>query len=208
MPTRSDTHFGRIQPPAQSNPASNPVQTEKVLDEPLIPTGYNILDHLNTIPAWLSALQLIKDSQPHQQALYSVLNKSCVRSNINPEALGTVASFTFGDPSIIFTDRDLLEPEYHYDPLHVTVSLNDHEVKGTLIDMGASLNIMTEYVMRSVNINEASLAPSTILISRYDQSKKPILGKVIVQVQLDPAVIPIEFCMSSVATYDLFLGRP
>lgn len=88
-----------------------------------------------------------------------VFDKSWVSVDISAETLGGVASFAFGAPSIVFSDRDLPKPKYRSDPLHITVSINGHEIRGALIDTGVSFNVMPVHTLRNIKILESKTCP-------------------------------------------------
>lgn len=70
-----------------------------------------------------------------------VFDKTWFSSDISPETFGGVAALAFHTPSIVFSNHDLPEPKYRSDPLHITVTIIGHEVKGALVDIGVSLNV-------------------------------------------------------------------
>lgn len=157
----------------------------------------------------MSVINFIKCSKKHQQAIYDVFEKSWIVSSVTPESLGDLTAIAFGSPSIVFTDKDLLETKYRDLLLHMTVEINNKIVKGALIDTGAGMNIMLVHTMRNIEILESSLIPFNMPIFVYDQSRRSILGKIHLNVTLGPAIVLTEFCvLSVVANCDLILGRP
>lgn len=184
MLTRAVTQYGRVQPSPQPYVQVVPSPTHPpfggVLDEHMVADDYGILEHLSKVLVRLLVLDLIKSLPKNQKALYSLFNKAWVNVDISPKALENVAALAFGASIIVFANRDLPEPEYRSSPLHLTFNLNGHEVRGTLIDIEASLNVMSAHTLQNIEIPEPSLAQSTMIILAYKQSKKLILGKIII----------------------------
>lgn len=58
--------------------------------------------------------------------------------------------------------------------------MNGHDIKDTLIDIGAEINVLPLQTLKNIQISELSPAQSTIKIATYDQTKTLILGKIIV----------------------------
>lgn len=81
----------------------------------------------------------------------------------------------------MFSNRDLPDPKYQ-DLLYLSVEINKQIVRGALINTGAGINIMAVHTMKNFQISESSLIPSTITKSSYDQSRRSVLGKLVLPV--------------------------
>lgn len=86
----------------------------------------------------------------HQQAIYDVFEKSWIVSSVSLKKLGDITATAFGSPSIVFTDKDLPKLEYQDGPLYISVGINEHIIRGALIDMGARINIMSLHTMKNI----------------------------------------------------------
>lgn len=72
----------------------------------------------------------------------------------------------------------------------------------------ATLNVYPIHTLGNIEIQQSSIVQTLMTISAYDQSKRPILGKIIVQLVLDRLGFLWNFVfISSPLAYELILGR-
>ena len=93
----------------------------------------------------------------------------------------------------------------------VTVTVNNFSIPKTLIDLGATINVMTLKTMEYLHLK--NIRPTTTVLELVDRSKitpEGILEDIIVY--LDSWEYPIDFILlqpkSNLGGHPLILGRP
>jgi len=93
----------------------------------------------------------------------------------------------------------------------VTISISNFSVPNTLIDLGASINVMTTETMKHLNLN--NIRSTTTILELVNRSKvvpERILEDIIVS--LDSWEYPVDFLIlqpkTNLGGHPLILGRP
>ena len=104
-----------------------------------------------------------------------------------PEELLAFISDISPDPIITFTD-DNLPPEgpAHNKPLYITVECQGQQVPYCLVDTGSVLNVCTLNTATAFGLTSMDFSPLVRSIRVYDNSKRALLGTVILQMTVEP----------------------
>ena len=106
----------------------------------------------------------------------------------------------------------LVTPKY-FDPgsLVVDVSINGQSIKNALIDLGASINVMTKDTMKKLKIEGLRATPTILQIANNSIVTPDGMIENIV-VTLDSLEYPTDFMILSpkvnLSSYPIILGRP
>ena len=94
------------------------------------------------MPAKISLLGMLMNSEPHRVLLVKILNEAHVVQVISVEGFGGIVNITANN-YLIFADEEMpVEGKWHNKALHVSVKCMDHIVAKVLIDNGSSINVM------------------------------------------------------------------
>ena len=79
-------------------------------------------------------------------------------------------------PEVMFSDADRAVRFPHNRPLYVTASINGVSFARTLMDGGASINIMPINSFHAANISKERLVAMPLVISGYDNQSSKSIG--------------------------------
>ena len=132
-----------------------------------------------------------------------------VSDNLPPgEVTSTIMSISYGS-IITFFDKDLVPEECHSLPLCLTIQMNGVRIDSILIDSRASVNICPSFTLKRIGVDENRLEPVTTTVFAYDNTRRPVQGKIILRLSLGPAIMNTEFLVLDIPpTFKAILGRP
>ncbi|MQL86317.1 hypothetical protein Taro_018857, partial [Colocasia esculenta] len=162
----------------QQQQAQQQAQDEGLI-EPLPGTHYNILKHLDHVPAKISILELIKKFKEHQEALRNFLQSVVVNEDMMADKLPSALAMVTRRPAITFTESELAPPEARRLPLCVTLVINHIAVGAALVDTGASINVCPLSTLRACDLSESMLRTTPTTIAAYDNSRRSCHGMAI-----------------------------
>ena len=104
---------------------------------------YSIVEQLHKLPAKISLLALILNSEPHREAMLKVLKQAYMPYNAPIDKIDHLVENVMMDNYISFSD-DEIPPNGHGSTkaLHITTKVKDCTLPKVLIDNGSSLNVM------------------------------------------------------------------
>ena len=104
---------------------------------------YSIVEQLHKLPAKISLLALMMNSEPHREAVLKVLKQAYVPHNASIEKIDRLVGNVMMDNYISFSD-DKIPPDGRGSTkaLHITTKVKDCTLPKVLIDNGSSLNVM------------------------------------------------------------------
>lgn len=93
-------------------------------------------------------------------------------------------------------------------PLYLTIDYKEFSIPQTLVDTGASLNVCPLATLLMLEIPDSTLKPTTLTVTAYDNSKRPALGAITLEIKFGPTTMPVEFhVINFEASFNLILGR-
>ncbi|XP_057969502.1 uncharacterized protein LOC131158651 [Malania oleifera] len=88
---------------------------------------YNIVDQLKKMPAHISVLSLLLNSETHREALLKVLNQAYIPHDISVDKFNHVIGSLAASNYITFTDEEIPpEGQGHNKALHISTKCKDH----------------------------------------------------------------------------------
>ena len=104
---------------------------------------YSIVEQLHKLPAKISLLALMMNSEPHREAVLKVLKQAYVRHNASIEKVDRLVGNVMMDNYISFSDDEIpLDGHSSTKALHITTKVKNYTLPKVLIDNGSSLNVM------------------------------------------------------------------
>ena len=111
---------------------------------------------------------------------------------------------------IVFSDNNL-PPEGldHVRPLYITVRCLGHRVPFVLLDNGSALNICHLAIVIALGFASSNVVPSTKTIRAYDNTKREVMGTLVIDLQIGPATFSTLSQVLRISTsFNLLLGQP
>src|ERR1043165_7248972 len=132
-------------------------------------SDYKIIDQLGQTPANISILALLRDSEPHRNALMNLLGTSFVRQEISIKQFeGIVNSFSASN-GLGFTDSDLPpEGRNHNKALHISIEVSHTTLSRVLVDTGSSLNVLPKSALMKLDYDGVVIRPSDLIVKAFD----------------------------------------
>jgi hypothetical protein len=130
------------------------------------------------------------DMALHRPVSYYVMNNGCLEDQM--------ASFEKPDESM----------KSHLKPLFIQVKANNVGVNKVLIDGGAAVNLMPEFMLKKIGKSTTDLHTHNIVLSNYEGETGFSLGAIQVDIAVGSTIRPTLFLViASKANYNLLLGR-
>ena len=155
-------------------------------------------------------MSLILSSEPHRNALQKVLNEAYVPQDIEQKTIEHLVGRIHASNYLYFTADELdAEETGHNKPLYIIVKCKDCLIGKVLVDNGSALNVLPEYMLKEMLVDESHMKPSTIMARAYDGSPRPILGNLEVELYVGPQMFLTTFQVMDIhPSYSMLLGRP
>ena len=167
---------------------------------------FGVLDELKNVYIKIPLLQAIKDIPIYTKAIKELCLKKPTRKRVDPQTIHVI-----GHLDGLMTNT--ISMEKYVDPgiPKVTTIINNIHIPNTLIDLGATINVMTLETMKTLQLT--NLQHTTIVLELADRSKvipEGILEDIIVS--LDSWEYPVDFLVlqpkSNLGGHPIILGRP
>ncbi|XVF56240.1 hypothetical protein PTKIN_Ptkin06aG0102900 [Pterospermum kingtungense] len=171
---------------------------------------YRIVDQLNRLPARISILQLLLNSEPHRKALDKVLSQAYVEEDTSVEKLETLIGNLTAHNHITFSD-DEIPPDGRgsVKALYITTICKDFILPKVLIDNRSSLNVMPLSVLQKLPVDMKYMKDSNMNVRAFDGTKRAVEGLIEIPLQIGPCTYQIEFQVMDIKpSYNCLLGRP
>ncbi|XP_057954124.1 uncharacterized protein LOC131148417 [Malania oleifera] len=210
MPDPSKTNRQNVGEPdrAVKSPISNGEAEEflKIIKH----SEYNIVDQLKKMPAHISVLSLLLNSETHRKALLKVLNQAYIPQDISVDKFNHVIGSLASSNYITFTDEEIPpEGQGHNKALHISTKCKDHMMSRVLIDNGSSLNVMPMTTLQRLPIDPSYVTPNNLVVRAFDGTRRESVGSLDIPIQIGPVTFNITFqVMDITPSYSCLLGRP
>jgi hypothetical protein len=167
---------------------------------------FDVLDELKNVYVKIPLLQAIKDIPIYTKEIKELCSKKINKIKKDPPTIHVIGNLA-GLMSNTISIEKYVDPGI---PM-VTITINNFSISKTLIDLGATINVMTLETMRYLNLQ--NLQPTTTVLELADRSKvvpEGILEDI--TVSLDSWEYPVDFLVlqpkSNLGGHPLILGRP
>src|ERR1044072_6293226 len=140
---------------------------------------YVVVDQLNRIPAKISLLALLLNSDSHRNALLKVLNEAHVTQDITVDKFEGIVNNITANNFLTFSDDDL-PPEgvRHNKALHISIKCNGYVMAKVLVDNGSSVNVLPKSTLEKLPIEMSLMRPSLMTVRAYDGARREVIGEI------------------------------
>ncbi|XP_039162793.1 uncharacterized protein LOC120290562 [Eucalyptus grandis] len=205
--TRSDRAYGQ----ASAQPAKLVTDEEaKEFLAVIKASEYNVVDQLRKMPAQISLLELLMTSLVHQKSLMKALSEIRVPEIVDADKLEEFVGSVLLKDLIAFSDEEFpLEDRGHNKALYISVKYKSSHMSRVLIDNGSALNICPLATLHCFKVDLSRIHAAKTLVRAFDGTKKVMIGKIHLDVQIGPVVFNIPFQVLDIpTTFNFLLGRP
>ena len=89
--------------------------------------------------------------------------------------------------SIVSLDDDFPSEGFdHVHPLYITVGCSGHRVPSVLLDNGLVLNVCHLATTIALGFEHSNFGPSTQIVRAYDNTKREVMGTLVIDLQIGP----------------------
>lgn len=171
---------------------------------------YMVVDQLNRLPAKISLLALLMNSEPHRQALIKVLNEAYVIHNISVDKFEGIVGNITANNYLTFTDDEIpVEGAGHNRALYISVKCKQYIMAKVLVDNGSSLNVIPKSTLVKLPFDASYMRPSNTIVRAFDGTRREVMGEIDLPIQIGPTTFQVNFqVMDITPAYSCLLGRP
>ncbi|KAH7848754.1 hypothetical protein Vadar_007298 [Vaccinium darrowii] len=213
------TRSGRVYTPAElesrrkGKEKEKPVLTEEEITEfvkVLKMSEYDVVEQLKKTPAHINILALLLSSEPHREALLSIIKEAQVPKDISPENFQNMVSSIMAPGVVTFSDDEIPDKGIgHTKALHIAVKTKGMIVARVLVDNGSALNICPYSTLQRLGMDKSCLHHSSIIVRAFDGSQRQTIGEVELPVEIGSITFSIKFQVLEIpSAYNFLLGRP
>ncbi|CAJ2646962.1 unnamed protein product [Trifolium pratense] len=192
----------RLSQPLADQNVDDKIEEENLEDEDLLesdPEFDVLVNVVSILPAEYDVWSEVTEGEDefdeselalHKPMCYYVMNNGCLEEHM--------ANF----------ERPTEGMKNHLKPLFIQAKVNNVGVNKVLIDGGAAVNLMPEFMITKIGKFSTDLHPHNIVLSNYEGETGFSLGAIQVDVAVGSTVRPTLFLVvASKANYNLLLGR-
>ena len=196
----------------EKKPINEPV-TKKKADEFLKfikHSEYSIVEQLHKLPAKISLLALMMNSEPHREAVLKVLKQAYVPHNASIEKIDRLVGNVMMDNYISFSDDEILPNDRgSTKALHITTKVKDCTLPKVLIDNGSFLNVMPFSTLMRLPVDRSYMKHTHIVVRAFDGMRREVTREIKIEMQIGPCTFNVEFQVMDISpSYNCLLGRP
>ncbi|XP_056683033.1 uncharacterized protein [Spinacia oleracea] len=169
-----------------------------------------LLKQLKRTKAEITIWDLMCTSKEHREKLIRSLDLISVPTDITPDSLVSHVTRDAGEKAIVFTDKDLpKEGGAHNKALYLVVGCKGQNILLALVANGSAVNVCPLRTAHCLGLGNDDFQTSTQGVRAYDNSRRPVLGKINLSIQTGPVARTTEFQIIDIKpTFNLLLGRP
>ena len=130
---------------------------------------YNIVEQLHKLPAKISLLALMMNSEPHREVVLKILKQAYVPHNAPIDKIDRLVGSIMMDNYISFSD-DEIRPNSRGSTkaLHITTKVKDCTLPKVLIDNGSSLNVMPLSTLMRLPVGRSYMKHTHTVVRAFD----------------------------------------
>ena len=156
----------------------------------------SIVEQLHKLPAKISLLALMMNSEPHREAVLKVLKQAYVPHNALIEKINRLVGNVMMDNYISFNDDEIpSDGRGSTKALHITTRVKDCTLLKVLIDNGSSLNVMPLSTLIRLSVDKSYMKHThTVTVVRaFDGTRRDMIGEIEIEMQIDSCTFKVEF---------------
>ena len=133
---------------------------------------YSIVEQLHKLPAKISLLALMLNSEPHREVVLKILKQAYVPHNTLVDKIDCLVANVMMDNYISFND-DEIPPDGHGSTkaLHITTKVKDCTLPKVLINNGSSLNVIPLSILMRLPVDRSYMKHSKMVVRAFDGTK-------------------------------------
>ncbi|KAL4290245.1 hypothetical protein GQ457_14G018310 [Hibiscus cannabinus] len=173
-------------------------------------SDYIFVEHLHKLPARISILSMLLNSEAHRNALLKVLNETFVPSDVSMNKLDMLVSNINAPNCIYFNDDEIPSGGMRTTKaMHITTQCKGYTLLGVLIDNGSTLNVLPLATLERLPIDSSHMKACNNTVRAFDGTERKVIGKIEVPLIIGPNTYEIDFIVMDIRpTYNCLLGRP
>ena len=184
-------------PKGKKKEPMNELVTEKEAEEFLKfikYSEYSIVEQLHKLPAKISLLALMMNSEPHREAVLKVLKQAYVPHNASTEKVDCLVGNVMMDNYISFSD-DEIPPDGRGSTkaLHITTKVKDCTLPKVLIDNGSSLNVMPLSTLMRLPVDRSYIKHTHTVVRAFDGTRREVTREIEIEMQIGLCTFKVEF---------------
>ena len=189
-------------PPAKQHQSEPPYPERLTLSKSSPQAEFDLLGELQNLFVKIPLLQAMKDAPIYAKTLREYCSKKS-KDPLTIHVMGKLSDFMIGNSM----------PIKYGDPGNpvLIVQINGVEIPNVLVDLGATINVITTKTMHTLGLRNLKHTPTMLELANRS-TVKPVGKLEDVTISVDSWHYPIDFLVlhtqSSVGGHPLILGRP
>ena len=137
------------------------------------------MEQLHKLPAKISLLALMLNSEPHREVVLKILKQACVPHNASVDKINRLVENVMMDNYISFND-DEIPPDGHDSTkaLHITTKVKDYTLPKVLIDNGSSLNVMPLSTLMRLPMDKSYMKHSKTVVRAFNGIRREVTREI------------------------------
>ncbi|KAK8579300.1 hypothetical protein V6N13_142513 [Hibiscus sabdariffa] len=171
---------------------------------------FNVVEHLNRLPAQISMLSLLLSSELHRNALLKMLNQTFVPKEISADKMDRLVGNIAMENFLSFSDKEIPEGgRGSHKALHITTRCKGYMLPGVLVDNGSALNVLPLATLKKLPIDNTHIKPYQNTVRAFDGTQREVIEKIEVPLMIGLSEYEVDFVVMDIKpTYSCLLGRP
>ncbi|KAI5421130.1 hypothetical protein KIW84_044827 [Lathyrus oleraceus] len=164
----------------------------------------------NNTPILVGQSGILKEDEPHREALQRVLDVAYVDHDVTIEQFDSIVANITTCNNLSFCDADLPEEgKDHNLALHISMNCKDDALSNMLVDTGSSLNVFPKSTLAKLSYQGPPMRQSGVVVKAFDGSRKTVIGELELLIKIGPSDFQITFQVMDIhPSYSCLLGRP
>ena len=144
---------------------------------------YSIVEQLHKMPAKISLLTLMLNSEPHKEAMLKVLKHAYVLHNALVDKIDRLVGNIMMDNYISFSDNEIPpNGRGSTKALHITTKVKDCTLPKVLIDNGSSLNVRPLSILMRLLVDRSYMKHSRTVVRAFNGTRREVTGEIEIKV--------------------------
>ena len=171
---------------------------------------YSIVEQLHKLPAKISLLALMLNSEPHREAVLKILKQAYVPHNASVDKIDRLVGNVIMDNYISFSNDEIpLDGHGSTKALYITTKVKNCTLPKVLIDNGSSLNVMPLSTLMRLPVDRSYMKHNKTVVRAFDGTRREVTGEIEIGMQIGPYTFNVEFQVMDISpSYNYLLGRP
>ncbi|XP_050915318.1 uncharacterized protein LOC127130333 [Lathyrus oleraceus] len=185
------------------------VDAEEFL-RPIRKSDYKVVGQLLQTQSKIFVLSLLLNSKAHHKALLKVLGQAYVNPDVMVDHFDHVVGNITSCNKLSFFDNELpAKGKNHNNALYISMGCEKDSLSHVLVDIGSSLNVISNITFAKLSYIEADIKPSDVVVKAFDGSRRDVMGEIVLPMMVGLQQYQILFQVMDINPgYSSLLGRP